>query len=92
VRVRITRNADRDLAAIIRWGTKHFGRTSAVEYPTAMLRLFDLLASTPKLALEIRDGVRAHPYRSHIVVYREAADELQVLHISHKRSNWRKHL
>jgi len=57
-----------------------------------MLRLFDLLASTSKLAPEIRDGVRAHPYRSHIVVYREAADELQILHIRHKRSNWRKHL
>ena len=92
MRVRITRNADRELAAIIRWGAEHFGRASAVEYSTAMLRLFDLLASTPKLAPEIRDGVRAHPYRSHIAVYRETGDELQVLHIRHKRSNWRKHL
>ena len=92
MRVRVTRHADRELAVIVRWGTDNFGRAAAVEYSAGMLRLFDLLATAPKMAPELKNGMRAHPYRSHIVVYREAGDELQVLHIRHGKSNWRKYL
>jgi toxin ParE1/3/4 len=92
VRVSLTRGADRELAAIVRWGAEHFGRATAIEYASGMFRLFDLLAGAPKMSTEVRGGVRAHSYRSHMIVYREHADELQILHIRHGRSNWRKYL
>jgi toxin ParE1/3/4 len=92
VRVRVTARADRELAAMIRWGAEHFGTDTAIEYYRGVMRVFELLASTPRMAPEIRDGMRAHPYRSHIIVYRQTADRLEVLHIRHGRSNWRKYL
>jgi toxin ParE1/3/4 len=52
----------------------------------------DLLASSPRIGHEIRDDVRAHPHRSHIIVYREDGGKLEVLMVRHGRSNWRKYL
>ena len=92
MRVRVTREADRELSSIVRWGAEKFGRPAALQYSAGLLRLFDLLASAPKMSIEIESGVRAHPYRSHIVVYREDVEELQILHIRHGMSNWRKYL
>ena len=91
MRVRISRSADRQLSEIVRWGNEKFGRAAAISYYTGMMELFDLLATAPQMSVEIRNGVRAHPYRSHVVVYRLRGD-VEILYIFHGRSNWRRHL
>jgi toxin ParE1/3/4 len=92
VRVRLTRKADSDLTEILRWGSEHFGADAADEYYLGLMAVIDLLAENPRIAHEIRDGVRAHPHRSHVIVYRESEGRLDILTVRHGRSNWRKHL
>ena len=92
MRLRITRTADRELDSLLRWGVRNFGVAVASEYYNGMIQLFSLLCTNPQIAREIRSGIRAHPYRSHIIIYRQSDDRLEILDIRHGRSNWRKHL
>ena len=92
MQVRVTKQADKELAAILRWGAQHFGRAAAIDYYADMTRLIDLLATAPKMAPVVREDVRAHPYRSHVIIYRERESRLDILHIRHGHSNWRKYL
>jgi toxin ParE1/3/4 len=77
---------------MIRWGAEHFGVATAREYYEGLLRVLDLLGDAPRIAREVGKGMRAHPYRSHVVIYRENEDTVEILGIRHGRSNWRRHL
>lgn len=77
---------------MIRWGAKRFGIPTAREYYEGLMRVLDLLANSPKMSMEVGKGMRAHPYRSHMIIYREMRDGVEVLHIRHGHSNWRKYL
>ena len=92
MQVKLTRVADREIDAMIRWGAEHFGIPAAKENYLGLLRLLDLIGSTPKIAKEVGKGMRAHPYQSHLIIYRQHDDKIEVLHIRHGRSNWRKYL
>jgi toxin ParE1/3/4 len=54
--------------------------------------VLDLLAHSPKISIEVGKRMRAHPYRSHMIIYREDDDGVEILHIRHGHSNWRKFL
>ena len=92
MRLRLSREAADDLNGLLHWGAEHFGVDAALDYYDGLLRVLDLLASSPRIGHEIRDDVRAHPHRSHIIVYREDGGKLEVLMVRHGRSNWRKYL
>ena len=92
MRIKLTRAADHEIDLLIRWGAQNFGIPAAREYYDGLLRVFDLLAHSPKMSLEAGRGMRAHPYRSHMIIDRERSGGIEVLHIRHGMSNWRKYL
>ena len=77
---------------MLRWGADNFGIPVARDYYKGLLRVLDLIGDTPKIAREVGKGMRAHPYRSHIIINREGDEGVEVLSIRHGMSNWRKYL
>ena len=92
MRVRLTRAADREIDEILRWTAEKFGVPAARRYHLGILRVLDLIGDAPSIATSIGKGMRAHPYQSHIIIYRERGGEIEVLAVRHGRSNWRGHL
>ena len=77
---------------MIRWGARKFGLATARDYYEGLMQMLDLLASSPRMSAEVGKSMRAHPYRLHIVIYREDEGGVEVLHIRHGHSNWRRYL
>ena len=92
MRVKLTRMADGEIDAMIRWGAENFGVPAARQYYQGLLRILDLIADAPTMAVDVGKDMRAHPYRSHMIIYRQRRGGIEVLHIRYGRSNWRKFL
>lgn len=92
VRVRLTSRADAEVYSLYRWGVEHFGLDVANEYYDGLFGLCDLLAGNPRMAKQIRGTTRVYPYRSHVIIFREATSGIEILHIRHGMSIWRKYL
>lgn len=55
------------------------------------METLEFLTQFPKAArqrVELRDDVRAHPYRSHLILYRDAGEHIFILRIRHAREDW----
>lgn len=89
---RLTRQARIDLAAIYRDGSRRFGTAVADEYLDGFFRTASLLASFPQAARErseIVPPMRAHPYRSHLILYRiEDETDIVIVRVPHGRQDW----
>jgi toxin ParE1/3/4 len=88
---RISRLADKDIMRIWYEGADKFGVTQAKKYNFELSNLFELLANHPKMGRqreEIGNGLRTHPFRSHIVIY--SLDDLGVLivRVRHAHEDW----
>jgi len=84
-------SAAADIDAMYRHGVELWGRRQARAYLEDLDGLFDLLAERPEIAREHREfepPVRIYPFRSHIVIYRFNAAELDVLRVVHGRTDW----
>jgi toxin ParE1/3/4 len=88
---RLSRRAEADLEALYREGFDLFGEARADAYVQSLAQVFELLGANSKMArlrYEIKPPVRAHPHRSHIIVYEEVGDLVVILRIRHARENW----
>ena len=92
MQAKLTRAAGREIDSMIRWGARKFGIPTAREYYEGLMYVLDLLAHSPKISIEVGKRMRAHPYRSHMIIYRGDDDGVEILHIRHGHSNWRKFL
>jgi toxin ParE1/3/4 len=102
--VRLTAEAERDLASIIDWTMRTFGASQARRYNETIIRAVAVLANGPGVAgSRTRDGVRPgirtlHVARSgragrHLLVYRRAGENLiTVLRILHDAMDLAQHL
>ena len=102
--VRLTVEAERDLASIIDWTTRTFNASQARRYNETIMRAAAVLASGPAVpGSRTREGVRPgirtlHVARSgragrHLLVYRKAGDNLiTVLRILHDAMDLAQHL
>jgi len=79
-----------DLADIWRYGTSTWGVTQSERYIDALFAVFDLLAEFPELARDRPDftpPVRIHPSSAHLVIYRLAGSEIDIIRILHARQD-----
>lgn len=89
---RLTREADRDIEAILEDGIDRFGHARAVGYIRGLERAFEDLAAFPRMAqerTEAKPAVRLRPYGSHLILYRLEGDDVLVLRVRHGREDWR---
>lgn len=87
----LSRAAESDLATIADYTIRTFGEEQAILYRDGLIDALDFLARFPKAArqrTELRGDVRAHPYRSHLIFYRPAGDDIFILRIRHAREDW----
>lgn len=83
--------ASEDLIAIYGTGRRRFGQSQARSYHRSLEAVFDLLAENPLLGrerAELQGGVRIHPHKAHIVVYRVVDDGVEILRVRHSREDW----
>lgn len=88
---RLTRAADSDVVSILEYTIATFGVEQAVTYRDGLIKTFEFIAEFPRVArerLEIDPPVRAHPYKSHIVIYIIEGDDVLILGIRHGREDW----
>lgn len=91
VEYRLRRAAADDLAAIFRASVERFGRAQADSYLDGLYEMFDLLAAFPQAARlrdELDPPVRAHPHKSHIIIYEIEVDHIAILRIRHGHEDW----
>lgn len=88
---RRSKAADDDIAAIAEYTIEAFGVEQAISYRNGLIEAFKFPAEFPRAArerLEIDPPVRAHPYKSHIVIYVIEGDDVLILGIRHGREDW----
>ncbi len=91
MKYRLSQRADQDLDEIYTRGAELFGLEQADEYAAGLTRVFKFLASFPRAArerVEANPPVRAHPYKSHIVVYTIDQEEILIVRIRHGHEDW----
>lgn len=90
--VRFRPAAEDDIRAIYRNGYLEFGRELADRYHDGLETVFDFLAQYPRAARlreEIDPPVRAHPYKSHMIIYEVGDDErVTILRVRHGHEDW----
>lgn len=92
---RTTLRADADIIDLFAQGAARYGVSHAENYLQGLIAVFGLLAANPLMARERAEfdpPVRLHPYRAHLIVYKERRDELLIIRVLHGREDWRRHL
>lgn len=88
---KLTQQADADLKAIYLRSYDLFGMAQADDYAAGMQKVFQFLAEFPRAArlrTESRKDIRAHPYKSHLIVYLIEGDDIVIARIRHAHEDW----
>lgn len=89
---RLANKAAEDVFNIWAEGAAMFGEAQAERYHSGLEAIFRFLSENPKAARlrnEIVPPVRAHPFKSHLVVYEtDANDEVLILRVRHGLEDW----
>ena len=91
MRYRLSQRADHDLDEIYTRGAELFGLDQADEYAAGLTRVFNFLASFPRAArerVETNPPVRAHPYKSHLILYVTEDQGILIVRIRHAHEDW----
>lgn len=91
-RLRLTEQADHDLANIYVQGVQTFGAAQADRYIDDLLQALDRIQDFPNIARlreNITPAVRAYVFRSHVILYDvKDGDEVVVVRIRHTHEDW----
>jgi toxin ParE1/3/4 len=89
---RLSVEAENDILDIARNGALLFGVAQARKYHNELFSVFQLLSQYPKMARlrhEITPPIRIHPFRAHLIVYREESDHsILIIRIRHGHEDW----
>jgi toxin ParE1/3/4 len=91
----LTEDAEEDIIHILAESGKYFGLRQARSYYAGLMECFSFLGDNPRAArerAELTPPVRAHPYGSHIVIYKTDGEEVIILAVRHSRENWQEDL
>ena len=92
---RLTPKAETDIIAIAEAGLSRWGRAQAEEYHDGLYALFDLIASSPRMARErneLTPPVRVQRYGAHLVLYLIEGDDILIVRLRHGREDWQSDL
>lgn len=82
--------AEADLSAIWLQGAEIWGIDQAERYSDGLFAVFDLLAEFPEMARERGEftlPLRIHPSGSHLVIYRQEGQGVEIIRILHAHQN-----
>lgn len=89
--VRLTVEAEFDLADIFEAGEAAFGRRQAEMYLSSLQRTFNRIGTQPRMAAgrTIGNGMtRVHPHAAHVILYDVDDIGVLILRIRHAREDW----
>jgi toxin ParE1/3/4 len=89
-RTRFAAQARRDLRGIVRSTTERWDAEQSDAYLATLGAAFERLAEFPNLGRprdDIRPGIRGHPSREHIILYRADEKGVIVLRVVHRRTD-----
>lgn len=81
---------EEDLSGIWLHGASVWGVEQAERYADGLFAVFDLLAEFPEMARErgeFKPPVRVHPSGSHLVLYRQDGQGIEIIRILHAHQN-----
>ncbi|MGH2560925.1 MAG: type II toxin-antitoxin system RelE/ParE family toxin [Thermomicrobiales bacterium] len=87
-RLRLSPEADDDIAAIARYSAETWGSQQMAAYVDRLYATLDELVHFPGIGRvrdEIAPGLRSHPTGQHVAFYRVTDDELIVVRVVHSR-------
>ena len=87
--------AGADLAEIWRFTAQRWSVEQADRYYRQIVQTFDTLAERPTLGRicdDIRVGYRRHSVGAHVIFYRFAGEEIDIVRVLHSRRDFRRHL
>lgn len=88
---RLTRKAEGDIISIYLTGIGEFGTAQADSYHASLEKMFQLIGDNPRIAREreeITPAIRAHPHKSHLIIYRIEDDGVLIIRVRHAREDW----
>jgi len=90
-KLRLSHAAAEDLYEIWRDGVVRWSEIRADAYLHGLNKTIERLCEYPEIARERREyapPIRVLGYRSHVIIYRETEDSLEVIRIRHGREDW----
>tara|TARA_R110002051_G_scaffold23713_1_gene59519 strand:+ start:830 stop:1141 length:312 start_codon:yes stop_codon:yes gene_type:complete len=91
-RLRISTDADDDLAHLYRQGVGLFGVLQADRYIDELLAALDLISTFPRMARlrhDIDPPVWAYPFKAHVILYDiDDHGDVLVVRIRHAHEDW----
>ena len=87
-RVKFTEEALADLQSIVAFTIENWDATQARRYIAGLRDFCNELAAMPGIGKDagwLMPGVRAFPYKGHVIYYREARQGIVILAVVHKR-------
>jgi toxin ParE1/3/4 len=90
-KLRLSHAASDDLYTVWREGVIRWSEDRADAYLLGMEKALERLCDFPEIVrerTELSPPVRAYTYRSHVIIYREAGDFVEVIRIRHGREDW----
>jgi toxin ParE1/3/4 len=95
MKFRLTRPAIRDLTEIGRYTRETWGEKQARRYRTAITARLKWLCRNKSLWCErpeLREGVYTYPEQSHVIVFWEYEDGIEILRVLHERMDLVRHV
>ena len=91
LRLLLSRRAKADIDEIWEFSAATWSPAQADRYLTGLDDILRLLCRQPALARlrrEFDPPIRMHPYRSHVILYRDDAATIDVIRILHANADW----
>jgi len=92
----LSEDAEEDIIRIFIEGEALFGMAQAEKYNDVLYQLFEMLAEFPEISRlreEIRQPVRGHPHKSHIIFYSIEDDgNIVIRRIRHASEDWQEEM
>jgi toxin ParE1/3/4 len=95
VKIRLSKAADRDLAAILEYGIAHHGWPVAEAYARTLQRTIARLKDHPELSMlrtDLEPPLRSLSCGEHLIFYRTAPAPILIVRILHKAMDFHRHL
>lgn len=83
--------ATADLENIWAFGAERWSPGQAVRYLADLVNAIERLADNPNIVrerIEFSPPVRIYTFRSHIVIFRDEEDHLEIVRVRHGREDW----